>query len=410
MVVLDIEKLSSPFVDGAGRDLRYEPLYDKIRTARFEEDSSLSRGVWMRDLKKADWSEVVTLCVNAIEHETKDLQIVCWLCEALCNLQQWNGLMQSLDLVNNFCCNCWNCCYPNRDDYLEHRSRIFDWFVDKMSERLLFMPIVRSNGIIQRQLDLSTWLTALNFDFVARKSGVNESKIQEAENSGQITLRRFRLITRQIGVNDILAIHNIVGDIAQKVTTLSAVLQEKCGSQSPSFKSFNDNLANIAQICNFALDGRVKIIDTTPELSVEETPLLNVSAIDMHKTNTNNELESAQIAPVMHVDETQEDATSKNQTIDDDVQLHVQETVSTKNNASEEVTISSSKDAYKAVGDLADFLIETDPQSPGPYLIKMISSWSGKPLPAVLDDVVTGSSEGHKILKVLSDVVRRVVV
>jgi type VI secretion system protein ImpA len=409
MTDIDLERLSSPLpTNGAGQNLRYEPLYDKIRTARFEEDSSLSRGVWMRDLKKADWNEVLTLCVHALEHETKDLQIVCWLCESLCHLQQWNGLVQSLDLVHKFSQNCWECCYPNEDDSLEHRVRIFEWFAEKMSERLLFMPIIRPSGMIQQSLDLSTWLAAMNFDAVSRKSAVSESKIQEAENSGQVTLRRFRTIARQTNVNEILIIQDAVDNVAQKLATLSDFLHKQCGSQSPSFKTINDNLSNIAQICKFALDGRVKITAQSSSQTLE-----NAQHTDPLATTAKNEsLSELQKITSSMIAETEEnkndDAIQEKEP--DDVQINIQQTLETTENSHEEVTISNCRDAYKAVEDLADFLIEADPQSPGPYLIKMISSWSGKPLPAVLDDVATGSSEGHKILKVLSDVVRRVVV
>jgi type VI secretion system protein ImpA len=412
MSELQVERLSSPLSDGAGRNLRYEPLYDKIRAARFEEDSSLSRGIWVRDLKKADWGEVFTLCVKALEHETKDLQIVCWLCESLCHLQQWNGLAKSLDLAHKFCQNCWDFCYPNDDDYLEHRIRILDWFVDKMSERSLFMPIVQPKGIIQQSLDLSIWLNAQNFDFVARNASVSESKIQEAEKAGQITLRRFRTIIRQTSVDNIQDVQYVIDEIVQKIAVLSSFFQEKCGNQSSSFKTLNDNLSNIIQICKFAIDGRVKIADVShsQQLDVKTSSLSNVSAIDAYAAATNDE--THQNVSSVFAEENQNDVTNSVTTekIDDDVQLQIQETVATTNNSNEEITISSCKDAYKAVEDLANFLIEADPQSPGPYLIKMISSWSGKPLPAVLDDIATGSSEGHKLLKVLSDVVRRAVV
>jgi type VI secretion system protein ImpA len=69
-----------------GKDLKYDPVYDKIKESRFEEEAYLSQGIWERDLKRADWAETEKLCAEALANDTSDLQIVCWLCEACFHL------------------------------------------------------------------------------------------------------------------------------------------------------------------------------------------------------------------------------------------------------------------------------------------------------------------------------------
>src|SRR5580658_8919484 len=59
----------------AGESLRYEGTYDKIRDARTEDNPVLAQGVWKAPLKKAQWSEVANLCLDALETRTKDIQI-----------------------------------------------------------------------------------------------------------------------------------------------------------------------------------------------------------------------------------------------------------------------------------------------------------------------------------------------
>ncbi|MDR1907742.1 MAG: type VI secretion system protein TssA [Holosporales bacterium] len=397
---LNLVKLSTPFPGGAGQNLRYDPVYDKIKDARFEEDSSLSRGVWKRDLKKADWAEVHKLCSSALEESSKDLQIVGWLCEAECHLERWNGLHESIELAHQFCEHCWEICYPEIDDDLEHRIRVLDWFVEKMTECSLFMPIAPSNGFIQQPLDLSMWLTAQNFDLVARRSGASEAKMQEAESSGQITLKRFRSLVRQANVNDVMYVAGIVDEIYKKSSDFSMFLQDKCRQFSPSFKRFHEQLVCVTQICKFSLEGRVVKAAEKPEpkeVQPSDHALTTITTNEgQEQINVDQDLSNLSNL-------TMEDIASH--TIEGDI---IQPSDAQQQQQSDdEVTIAGRQDAYKAVGDLADYLIEVDPQSPGPYLIKMVSSWSDKPLPAVLDDVATGASAGHKVLKMLSEVMRR---
>jgi type VI secretion system protein ImpA len=76
----------------AGRDLRYEGLYDRVREARREDDASLPQGIWKAPLKRADWAEVSTLCEQALTHESKDLQLAAWLLEAWLAVHGFRGL------------------------------------------------------------------------------------------------------------------------------------------------------------------------------------------------------------------------------------------------------------------------------------------------------------------------------
>ena len=73
---------SIPGDNPAGADLRYTPVYERIKEARREEDD-LNQGVWKRERKVADYSTVITLAQEAIATGSKDLQLAAWLCHAL---------------------------------------------------------------------------------------------------------------------------------------------------------------------------------------------------------------------------------------------------------------------------------------------------------------------------------------
>jgi type VI secretion system protein ImpA len=402
----NLEKLSCPFENGAGQNLRYEPIYDKIRDARVEEDSSLSRGVWDRELKRADWEQVHSLCVEALEEKTKDLQLVGWMCEAMCHLEHWTGLQKSFELACNFCDKCWDSFYPEKDADMEYRVRLLDWFIDKMTERSLFMPIAEPNGLLSQPLDLSMWLSAQNFDLISRRAGVNPAKVQEAESSGQMTLKRFRTLIKQAGVDELQRVRQIVQHVSAQSSNFSEFLSQKFGAHSPSVKLLNERLQSVDQICKFSLDGRIGIH------SKLSSPANLTDAVKADGGNLSREgpkdfdgIQAQLISSDM------QDANTCIDTLQSDEAGDIREESSKVESsqakqADDEVTISTRLDAYKAVGDLADYLIEVDPQSPGPYLIKMVSSWGDKLLPSILDDVIGGTSAGHKVLKMLSEVMR----
>jgi type VI secretion system protein ImpA len=58
----------------AGVSVRYDPVYDKIKEARREEED-LNQGVWQYDRKVADHPLVVRLCQDTIASKSKDLQL-----------------------------------------------------------------------------------------------------------------------------------------------------------------------------------------------------------------------------------------------------------------------------------------------------------------------------------------------
>lgn len=57
-----------------GENLRYAPVYDKIKEARREDDDA-PQGEWQRARKVANWPLVIKLAGEAIATKSKDLQL-----------------------------------------------------------------------------------------------------------------------------------------------------------------------------------------------------------------------------------------------------------------------------------------------------------------------------------------------
>jgi type VI secretion system protein ImpA len=65
----------------SGASLRYDPLFDKIKEARREDDDA-PQGEWAHERKAADWKQVIKLAGEALATKSKDLQLAAWLTEA----------------------------------------------------------------------------------------------------------------------------------------------------------------------------------------------------------------------------------------------------------------------------------------------------------------------------------------
>src|ERR1700730_4337671 len=111
----------------SSQSLRYDPVYDKIREARREEEV-LSSGVWTRETKKADFVQVIKLATEVLSNKSKDVQIAVWLTEALLAREGIPGLTQGLDLIRGLLENFWDTLYPEIEDGdMEMRAAPIAW-------------------------------------------------------------------------------------------------------------------------------------------------------------------------------------------------------------------------------------------------------------------------------------------
>ena len=111
----------------SGANLRYDPLYPKIKEARREE-ADVPQGDWVAERKVADWGLVLKLANDAIAAKSKDLQLAAWLTEALIRKEGFSGLRQGLDLIEGMLGNFWDTLYPEIEEGdAEMRAAPLEW-------------------------------------------------------------------------------------------------------------------------------------------------------------------------------------------------------------------------------------------------------------------------------------------
>src|SRR5436190_17450151 len=101
MALLDEILTPIPGANPAGENLRYNPVYDKIKEARREDDDA-PQGEWQRERKVADWPLAIKLISEALATKSKDLQLTAWLAEAMLNREGVAGLREVLDLIRGY--------------------------------------------------------------------------------------------------------------------------------------------------------------------------------------------------------------------------------------------------------------------------------------------------------------------
>jgi type VI secretion system ImpA family protein len=128
-----------PGANPSGENLRYAPVYDKIKEARRQDDDG-PMGEWQRERKVADWAQVIKLAGEALATKSKDFQLAAWLTEALLHKEGIQGLHAGVNLIRGLVENFWDTAYPELDDGdSEMRAAPLDW----LGAHYLEVPIKR---------------------------------------------------------------------------------------------------------------------------------------------------------------------------------------------------------------------------------------------------------------------------
>jgi len=115
-------------------------------------------------LKRADWPAVLRVCQDALQHEAKDLRLVCNLLEALVKVHGFAGLKEGLTLLTRLLDDCWfRLLPPLEENDCEARAVMLENMLDDQDRGILFPNVVRRAplfGTEEARFGLSDWLRA----------------------------------------------------------------------------------------------------------------------------------------------------------------------------------------------------------------------------------------------------------
>ncbi len=352
--VLELERLLAPVPGDAptGEMLRYEGTYDSLQEARSEDNPTLPQGIWARGLKKANWNEVYSICFEALENRSKDLQIATWMLESLVHLYGFEGVREGLKLIKGMVEKFWDeNLYPEIvEGDPEGRLAPMVWLNEKLSLQLKMLPITMPQSSDSYPYTYSDWENANRLEKIAVKE---KRTIEKADLEGKATRAKF---LGSVMFSPPIFYKRLYGNLKaslELVEDINSHLDEKCGKEAPSFGQFKETLENILMLVNNFLKEKGE----DEERVEQETDKAGEEQVSGQ--------EIADTKPVLSL------------------------------------SIKSRAEAYALLTAAADYLLIHEPHSPAPHLVKRAVSWGRMTLTELLQELIADDSDLKQIFKLL---------
>jgi len=222
----------------SGANLRYDPVYDKIKEARREEDQP-PPGMTEHDRKLADNPLVIKLTTDLLTKKTKDLQLAAWFTEASLKQKGFAGLKDGLGLCCGLVENFWETVYPELEDGdAQSRGAPLGFVGTKLEIPLKLVPIV--DKVAYSLLDYQQ----------AKETGYeDQAKTDEAKkkravlvNQGKLTPEAFDKAFEETPKNFYAQAEQALDACLQTLAQLKKTCDEKFGDDGPAFGSLKSTL------------------------------------------------------------------------------------------------------------------------------------------------------------------------
>jgi len=360
----DLERLLAPLAPDrpTGAALRYEGTYDRIREARREDDERLPQGVWQRPVKRADWGQVASLCAQALEHRTKDVQIAAWLADAWLRLHGPAGLHAGLGLLRQLCERYWDDLYPEIDDGdVEARVSPVEWMNDRLPLPLHQAPMTNPSTLNFPTSVWGVWAEALRQEHLKARGVASETDRTGARRTD---------IELSVAATPLPFFENMAGHLRGALAELDGLrvlLDAHCGAMAPGLGRLREEVATFGTWADGVVRGR-RGPDAEP---VETTSDAALAAGDEDMTT----LTSAPSAPAEYA--APEGAAAP----------------------AAAGPIRTRADAYRQLAEAASFLMRVEPHSPTPYLVRRAISWGNMSLAELLTHF---AESGHDLKSLTS--------
>ncbi len=349
----DLEQLLEPVSPErpAGESLRYEGTYDRICEARREDDPRLSRGIYEKELKVADWPGVESLALEALGRRTKDLQLAAWLTEARLHLYGFAGAREGLRLMAELCARFWADLHPQLEgDAFEGRVAPAAWVNEKLSVKLKLVAITAPQVGDVAAYSYADWEHACQHETLALK---DSKAAQAAEARGQVTQSKFKSSAALTDRYFFVELYEDLDGALEACEAFERVLDEKCGKGAPSLYRFKVALQAVRDLAADVLHSR-------PE---EYAPAAAPGDGDEAEPAEGPDGE----APLFW----------------------------------SSGPVRSREDAYRRLEEAADYLMRTEPHSPTPYLVRRAVEWGRMSLQQVLQQIVSNDGEMKELNRLL---------
>ncbi len=247
----------------AGADLRYAPVYDKIKEARREEDD-LAQGAWQHERKVADHILAIKLAQQAIAEQSKDLQLATWLAESLLKKYGFEGLQEGLTLCRNLVETFWDHLYPELDDGdAEFRAAPLDWVGTKFELPVKSVALCRDGYNFYRHKESRV----VGYEDQAKEKDKKAAR-EAALKAGKLAPEVFDKSFGETPKVFYAQAEKQIDACLSALDALGKVCTEKFGDAAPSFGKLKSGLEDVRHVVHGLLQKK-REIEPDP---VEEPP------------------------------------------------------------------------------------------------------------------------------------------
>jgi type VI secretion system ImpA family protein len=348
MIDIDAILMPVPGADPGGPDLRYDPVFDRIKELRREDDARASRGIWLTKLKVADYGAVIDLCSEVLARRSKDLQLACWLADAMVARDGLAGIPPGLHFIGILTDAFWPVLWPRStpDDDEDPRQAAFAWLDAHLAERTMRTPIGDYGGVEV------TWQDHIS----AQLRPASERKRSTEADPPELDNAAIEAVIDRTGDPLYVLLAQTVAVGLAALERLKTQLDRHYDGQGPSFGRTVAVLAAIAAFLRPRLLRRGIDAATGPEPDRVTLARGNKETKPMRETTP------------------------------DDAAIILAG------------PIRSREEAYRALEAVARFLEQTEPHSPVPLLVRRAIIWGRMPLAALLQELMRDQNLLNRLL------------
>ena len=264
--MIAVEELLQPISEDSpsGGDLRYDPVYDKIKEAR-REDDDLNQGAWQTERKVADFSQVISLSTNLLKQKTKDLQLAAWLTEALLRKEGIAGFNEGLQLLQGMLEKFWDSVFPLIDeDDLGLRAGPIEWIARKFDVPIRNTALNRDGHNLPQYNESRT----VGYEDQAKTPDLKKKREKDLKE-GKLPPEAFDKSFTETPKAFYASLEKQLDASLANIDALSKLCDDKFGDDSPSFNTLKTSVQEVRHVTHGLLTKKREI---EPDPVVEEPP------------------------------------------------------------------------------------------------------------------------------------------
>jgi len=374
--MIDLNTLLDPIdpTNRGGVSLLYEGVHQEIMEARREDDASLPRGDWSRPLKVADWQDVTNIGTNTLLKKSKDLRVAVMLTEALIYQEGMAGFNAATSFLIKFVEIFWDDMHPKIEEPadLESRMLILEWFSEKCGFAIKFQNIT-SPVLGHVAYNLVDWFEV---EKLIKAGPVKLTRRQRMESQPEELLgpsiQSFEDSVTATPTEWLKSNKELIAKTLIVLNELDELIANKMPDNIPNFRPLRETVNQIHSKSVELIQIREQ---TEAELEIQE------------KASANN---SEAIAQSFEANEDKNDAVTAPLAKEDKQSTEVKDTI-----------INSRAEAYEALAKITAYLMEVDPHSPTPYLLRKAVSFRDMTFADLLTVLVDDEWHRTNLLKLI---------